>query len=531
MPLYRCLAECEEWEECLELLGGLDIDAPSDLTFAAPPCALGSSLDYISAICLLRGRVFDALENFPRAVKWYKAALQRDPFNHEAFHRLIACHKLTESEEMVVVHDLASRLPHEHRWLGLLYRTKCRQADQGGQEPAERALRALENEPPNLRPSPADSGAAAQQPAITPHAGGKSARRGSTASMGISPIQEESENDSPASAAMTPAGSVDTTAGAGDAAGEGWGLADNADVAASKAELLFRRGNFQEAHALTASILERDPYAEAVLPVHLAAAVHLGKKNELFLLSHKLIKAHPLRALPWYAAGCYYFTTRQYLSARQYFGKATGIDRHFAPAWIAFALAFAAQDETDQAMAAFRTAARLFPGLHEPLLGMGLEYSRMNNLPLAEQMLLSAYNRCPGDPLIAHEIGTLAYRCARYVDAADWLGRAVTLAPKAATSPAWEVTWVNLGHALRKLRRWEEAAAAFDTALGLAPHQPGTNAALGYCLHLAGNLGAAIECYHKALGLRSEDAFVSTMLGIALQEESEAALTALELSA
>ena len=37
-------------------------------------------------------------------------------------------------------------------------------------------------------------------------------------------------------------------------------------------------------------------------------------------------------------------------------------------------------------MAAYRTAARLFPGLHLPLVGMGMEYQRMNNLHLAEQL-------------------------------------------------------------------------------------------------------------------------------------------------
>lgn len=37
-------------------------------------------------------------------------------------------------------------------------------------------------------------------------------------------------------------------------------------------------------------------------------------------------------------------------------------------------------------MAAYRTATRLFPGLHLPLLGMGMEYQRMNNLQLADQL-------------------------------------------------------------------------------------------------------------------------------------------------
>jgi len=42
--------------------------------------------------------------------------------------------------------------------------------------------------------------------------------------------------------------------------------------------------------------------------------------------------------------------------------KATGLDGTFPPAWIGTGIAYAAQEEGDQAMAAFRTAARLFPG-------------------------------------------------------------------------------------------------------------------------------------------------------------------------
>jgi anaphase-promoting complex subunit 6 len=72
------------------------------------------------------------------------------------------------------------------------------------------------------------------------------------------------------------------------------------------------------------------------------------------------------------------------------------------------------QDESDQALAAYRTAARLFPGLHTPLLGMGCAYQRMNNLQLAERCLLQAADMCPQDPAVAHELGVLAYRWGRF---------------------------------------------------------------------------------------------------------------------
>ena len=49
-------------------------------------------------------------------------------------------------------------------------------------------------------------------------------------------------------------------------------------------------------------------------------------------------------------------------SRKWFCSKATSIDGSFPPAWIGSGNAYAAQEESDQAMAAFRTGARLFPG-------------------------------------------------------------------------------------------------------------------------------------------------------------------------
>jgi anaphase-promoting complex subunit 6 len=48
-----------------------------------------------------------------------------------------------------------------------------------------------------------------------------------------------------------------------------------------------RRGAYAECYKLTAAALERDPYATECLPVHLASALELRKKNELFMRGHK----------------------------------------------------------------------------------------------------------------------------------------------------------------------------------------------------------------------------------------------------
>ena len=65
------------------MLGGLDAEEPSQLQLGAVPPAAPGALSYLSVVCLLRGRVHDALQNLPRAVQWYRAALQADPFNYE----------------------------------------------------------------------------------------------------------------------------------------------------------------------------------------------------------------------------------------------------------------------------------------------------------------------------------------------------------------------------------------------------------------------------------------------------------------
>jgi hypothetical protein len=46
---------------------------------------MGQGINYMAAACLLRGQVYEALENRGRAVKWFKAALQVDPFCYDAF--------------------------------------------------------------------------------------------------------------------------------------------------------------------------------------------------------------------------------------------------------------------------------------------------------------------------------------------------------------------------------------------------------------------------------------------------------------
>lgn len=298
----------------------------------------------------------------------------------------------------------------------------------------------------------------------------------------------------------------------------GCSLKDNNDIIACRADYLYHQGEFQRCYDTTKALLEKDPYQLNCMPFHIASALELGRKNDLFLRAHNLVQEYPQKAISWFAVGCYYYCIRQFDHARRYFCKATTLESSFAPAWLGFANSYAAQDESDQAMAAYRTSARLFAGCHLPALCIGMEYLRTNNLNLAEQFFLQARSICSTDPLVYNELGVLAYRNRDYDTASRWLRKALQLVPPPLTE-AWESTVVNLAHSLRKLKSYPEAISMYERALSLFPRGASTYAALGFTYHLQGKTGKAVDYYHKALGLNPHDTFTAEMLTSALQEE------------
>lgn len=95
--------------------------------------------------------------------------------------------------------------------------------------------------------------------------------------------------------------------------------------------------------------------------------------------------------------------------ARRYLSKATALDRVFGPAWIAYGHSFAAENEHDQAMAAYFKAAQLMKGCHLPLLYIGMEYGLTNNPRFAEKFFKEALDIAPEDPFVLHELGVVSF--------------------------------------------------------------------------------------------------------------------------
>jgi len=494
----RCLADLDLWEECLEEIGdGESADAAAVYddfeftghSFGGPGPVSGTSLRSLSCLNLLRGRAHAALQNVSRATHFYVAALKADPTCVEAF-SLLADGKLLKLEDQESLLESLKFFP-EDMWLKDIYALKvC----------PERAV--------------ADSG-----------------KRNSDTDYSVFDVSTRS--------------------------GTWQDLSGNSELLCLKARGYEQAGSHASALSITTHLLDKDPYDLSPAETHIASLVALGRQNELFLSAHRLIEAHPTKAIAWYAVGCYYLVTGQSDRARVYFSRATHQQDGYAcpAAWLAFGHSFAVQDESDQAMAAYRTASRMFPGYFLPQLCMGMEYARTNNLSLSHQYFMYAEAMSPSNPLVHNEAGALHFRNGNYAKAFKYFEIALTLFEgnvlvqsqmpelrdssgtrpsrgssdasttwrrrrrvEAGMSVGYETVLVNLAHCYRKLGSFAEAAACFEDALYVNAECASTHSALGFTWHCMGDVHSAIQCYHRALGIRADDNFTNEMLSRALKD-------------
>ncbi|XP_041357865.1 cell division cycle protein 16 homolog [Gigantopelta aegis] len=456
----KCLYECKEWEEALNVLDRVDYLATPASSLLANLNLDGSSVvsnfDMLQNIgdtgtetsitnqnveysmALLRGKIYEAMDNRNLAMVCFREALKHDVYCFEALDLLVSHHMMTSQEERNLIDSLPFKeqcSEEEIELVKFLYENKLKKY----------------NKPSTLAvPS----------------------------SLGV--------------------------------------LEDNIDIVVNLAERHYYNCGFRECYKITALVLTKDPYNNQCLPLHIAVLYELKNANALFFLAHKLVESYPSKPVSWFAVGCYYLLTGKIDPARRYLSKATTLDRAYGPAWLAFGHSFAAENEHDQAMAAYFTASQIMQGCHLPVLYIGLEYGLTNNFKLAERFFSQALGVAPEDPFVLHEMGVIAFQNQDWCEAERYFLQAmdkVQVVSMDMLADKWEPLLNNLGHTYRKLRKYDQALEYHKQAEKLSPQNPSTYSAIGYIYALQGDNFQAVDYFHKALGIRRDDAFSTTMLG------------------
>ena len=506
--LSACLFRCRDHEEALLVLGADDSAAQQQLqrlcdalyTDPTAPSLLAAAASH-------RADVYSQQQNRGRACHWYRQALRYDVRAVDAFDRLVEgrMQSLEAERRMLDELDFAGV-----DWLRLVYANKLQQHDASAHSAQPQQIdRALA--------TPAASDARSDEE-------GGVVGRLTTLSVQC-------------------------------------GLQDNVELYTALVQQLYQRYDTAAALALSSRLLTLDPYNPHLLPLHLLLLTATHNTSHLFYISHQLSSSLPSSSLSLYAIALYYYSIRRLDLSRRFLSRCSAADPLFPLPWLAFGHCWAEEDESDQALAAYRTAARLFEGSHLPLLCLGMEYMRTGNTAMAGQQLESSYRVWPTDPLVVNELGVLAYQQGDWARAADRFRSALSLISSAAAASsaggsgnaaaafAWSVTACNLGHALRKSRAYAAALAAYQQALAppsadaaqraTAAVTQSTAVAGGGCggagdgggwfvvrciafvHHLMGDLDAAIAHYHRALAVRPRDTLTSDLLNRALQETVE----------
>ncbi|ODV58571.1 anaphase promoting complex subunit CDC16 [Ascoidea rubescens DSM 1968] len=306
---------------------------------------------------------------------------------------------------------------------------------------------------------------------------------------------------------------------------EEYNLTNNNDILLSRADLLFIQCKFQKCLEICEKILKNDEYNVSIMPNYLSCLHELGAKNKLFAMAHKLAQNQPTLSISWLAVGIYYLSINKISEARKYFSKASIMNPNFGQAWIGFAHTFAAEGEHEQAISAYATAARLFPGTHLPNLFLGMQYLQMNNLTLAEEYLTTSYQICNTDPLLLNEMGVIYYHKNDLKKAEYYFLKAFSASRNLnSDSKAWLSIHANLGHVYRRLNSFEKSLECFNQVLKISSKDANVYSAIGLVCLKMNKIDKAIENLHDALALAPSDPVANDLMKKALEENSKSSI-------
>ncbi|KTB18816.1 Anaphase-promoting complex subunit CDC16 [Nakaseomyces glabratus] len=295
-------------------------------------------------------------------------------------------------------------------------------------------------------------------------------------------------------------------------------LADDIDIVTSDIDILFNQCKFSQCLNVCELMLKRDQFNNKILPTYISCLYEAKSSNKLFLLAHELAEKDPRNCITWYCVATYYMLLDRIPEARKYFSKSSIMDPTFVPAWLGFAHTFALEGEQDQAISAYSTAARFFPGMSLPNLFLGMQYMASNTLTLAEEYFSLAYESSPQDPVILNEIGVLKFKKGELHKAKRYLKKAAECCKDMEQSSKTVLSvQINLSHTYRRLGENEKAIKYLTNILEDTENSSEIYCSLGFLYLKTNQLQKAIDALHRVLAINPGNSSAQKLLNYALE--------------
>ena len=285
-----------------------------------------------------------------------------------------------------------------------------------------------------------------------------------------------------------------------------------------EAEKMFMARDYTNTYKKLKKINEDDFYNLELIPMLCSSMIELNKIVDLYSLAYKLGNNCNDKFIPWYAVGCYYYAIKKYEISRKYFLKCNQLNKNFPEGWVALGNSYAGEDESDQSINAYRTCLRLFPGCHYSNLYIGMEFVKTNNLKTALIAFQNALQLCQNDPLIYNEIGVVYYKQHLYNEAQSYFIKGIKMCSEDDVSSAYQTLMINLAHTYRKLKMLKEAFEVYMKLYYIDSKNVDVLNGIGFILSLIGKFNFALDYFHQANFIQSNDSFSITMINKCINE-------------
>jgi tetratricopeptide (TPR) repeat protein len=197
--------------------------------------------------------------------------------------------------------------------------------------------------------------------------------------------------------------------------------------------------------------------------------------------------------------------------AQQAAQRANVLDPDLPEAQVTLGEILTATGRSGEAIAVLRKALDRDPASVPATLALALALQKGQDVPGAEQTLLRLVELRPTSWNAFNRLGNLYFRTSRYEKAVEAYRRAIALNSDAA------LTHFNLGGALLRLGRFEEARAALDASIRIRPVAEAYSN-LGVAHYLLGQFPEAADSFRRAVDLAPRNHRWHIYLGDALSQ-------------
>jgi tetratricopeptide (TPR) repeat protein len=279
--------------------------------------------------------------------------------------------------------------------------------------------------------------------------------------------------------------------------------------------LTFGQGRVEEARALLARAVELRPDSNR-LRANLAECLRLlGRRDEAHEQVQRAIQLDPGLPQSWNTLGLLAYDQGRYVDSLASYHEAIRLQPRFASAYVNLGCSFLALRQRGPAITALRSALRIAPDNPKALTNLGhalTEADYPDLLDEAETLCRRAVVLAPEMILARENLGNALRRQGRFDEAMASYKSALELDPASVTARRY------IGQLLEKLGRYDESARLYEEARQLLPADARLQVDEGALAYAQAQYQVAAQQYEKAIALDATLAEAHLGLGLAHQE-------------